>query len=68
MICKIASAGADVSSWLLGGLEQVMRPNLDAYAKGAVVDLGARAASNVLPSGAVLFNEIGEYVKSKYAQ
>lgn len=66
-VFKIASAGADVRSWL-GRLEQVMRPNVEVYAKGAVVDFGTRVASNALPSGAAFFNEIGEYIKSRYAQ
>lgn len=62
-----AAKTADVSGWVLGGLEQMLRPKPVAYATGGVIDVGVHVASNSMPYGSVIFNEIGEYLKSKYA-
>ncbi|WP_238923623.1 hypothetical protein [Achromobacter ruhlandii] len=58
---------ADVSGWVLGGLEQMLRPKPVAYAAGGVIDVGVHVASDSIPYGSIIFNEIGEYLKSKYA-
>lgn len=62
----LAARGSEVAGWLIGGLEQVMRPNPQSYALGAGVDLGAKQLTGKYQNGAMLFNEIGEYIKSKY--
>ncbi|GAB1841193.1 hypothetical protein MyNCGM152_19430 [Achromobacter xylosoxidans] len=62
-----AAKTADVSSWVLGGLEQMLRPKPVAYATGGVIDVGVHVGSNSMPYASIIFNEIGEYLKSKYA-
>ena len=62
-----AAKTADVSSWVLGGLEQMLRPKPVAYATGGVIDVGVHVGSNSMPYGSIIFNEIGEYLKSRYA-
>ncbi|CAB3648220.1 hemagglutinin repeat-containing protein [Achromobacter dolens] len=62
-----AAKGSDISGLLLGGLEQMIRPNLKASAVGGGVDLAVRGAGAIAPNGAILFNEIGEYLKTRYA-
>ncbi|MCF7767947.1 hemagglutinin repeat-containing protein [Achromobacter pulmonis] len=62
-----AAKTADVSSWVLGGLEQMLRPKPIAYATGGVIDVGVHLGSNSMPYGSIIFNEIGEYLKSRYA-
>ncbi|WMD19452.1 hemagglutinin repeat-containing protein [Achromobacter seleniivolatilans] len=63
-----ASKGAAISGWLLGGLEQAIRPNAAAYWKGGAIDTAVTVVSSAAPNGAILFNEIGEYLKVKYAK
>jgi filamentous hemagglutinin len=62
-----ASKGSELAGWGLGGLEQAVRPNPKSYGIGVAVDLGARQLTGKIPEGAMLFNEIGDYIKSRYA-
>lgn len=52
--------------WMIGGLEQAMRPNPQSYMIGGGVDFGVKQLTGKYPNGAILLNEVGEYVKSKY--
>lgn len=45
----------------------MLRPKPVAYAAGGVIDVGVHVASDSIPYGSIIFNEIGEYLKSKYA-
>ncbi|WP_241055360.1 hemagglutinin repeat-containing protein, partial [Achromobacter xylosoxidans] len=66
-IFQEAAKGADIGGLLLGGLEQMIRPNPIAYAIGGGVDLAVKGAGAVVPDGGILFNELGEYLKARYA-
>lgn len=64
---RVVGSGVATAGWLIGGLEQVMRPNPYAYGMTTVIDLGVQTTGRAAPGGMMLFNEIGEYLKSKYA-
>lgn len=65
---RAVGSGTVVAGWVFGGLEQVMRPNPHAYGISALIDIGVQTAGKVAPSGTFLLNELGEYLKGRYAK
>lgn len=61
----LAAKGSELAGWMIGGLEQAMRQNPQSYTIGGGVDLGVKQLTGKYPNGAMLLNEVGEYVKSK---
>jgi hypothetical protein len=45
-----------------------MRPNSHAYGISGLIDIGVQTAGKAAPGGTFLLNELGEYLKSRYAK